>query len=152
MENKIVTRERNSLSMRQKRFLIAYRDTISVKEAAKIAGTNSRHVRTWLSRPHTLFSKTFNTISKEVEHDERFSKAAGLERLNRCIEMAFEEGDYMAVAKIQGTINQMIEGNIAIQKSLEKKETEVTVKVIDFTQRKELHRNNVIDITPEEIE
>ena len=148
MAKEIKTRERNSLSIKQKRFLVAYKEKISVKEAAKEAGMTLQHVRALLARPHTLFSRTFHEISNQVQHDERFSKAAGLERLYRCLDMAFEAGDYMGVKNIQDSINKMIEGNIAIQKSVEKKETEVTVKVLDFTQRLNLPEREVIDITP----
>lgn len=151
MSKEIIPRERKSLSMKQKRFLVEYRDCISVKEAARRVGITVQHAKQWMSRPYTLFGKMYAEISNQIVKDERFSKVAGLERLYRYLEMAEADGEYMNAVKIQGEINKMIEGNIAIQKSVEKKETEVTVKVIDFTQRIQLPANNVIDITAEEV-
>lgn len=145
------TISRKSLSIKQKRFLVKYRELISISAAAKAVGIRLQLVRAWLARPNTLFCKTFNEIKNQIQNDERFSKAAGLERLYRCLEMAFEAGDYMGVKNIQDSINKMIEGNIAVQKTLDEKKTEVTVKVLDFTKRLELPQNNVIDITPSEI-
>jgi hypothetical protein len=44
----------------------------------------------------------------------------------------------MAAAKIQESINKMIEGNIAPTTQVEKKEIKNEIRVIDFTKKKQL--------------
>jgi hypothetical protein len=54
----------------------------------------------------------------------------------------------MGAAKIQETINKMIEGNIAPTTQVEKKEIKNEIRVIDFTKKKQflkLEQDNVQD-------
>lgn len=143
------------LSIRQKRFLVAYQETLSIKEACIQANLRPDAVLASLRRP-TLFSELFKKVQGNVINDARFTKAGSIGKLLHIQTMAEMAGDYKLVFDVQKEINKMIDGNLAIQKVLNQKEENVTLTLIDLTKKpesKQLEQNNIIEIgDAEEIE
>lgn len=141
-----VQRIRNSLTMRQKKFLLKYQETFSMREAVKAGGYTSQTVSNML-RKDSLFTRTFRELQKNLEQDPRLTKISGVEKLLSYQKAAEEAGDIKLAVDIQKEINKMIQGNIAPTKSIEEKTEKVEVMVIDFTKRMEVKpATNVLKI------
>lgn len=143
------------LSIRQKKFLIHYQDTLSIKEAAMRSGLRSDAVLTSLKKK-TLFADLFRKAQENVINDPRFTKSGSLGKLQDLQRQAEEAGDLKLSFDIQKEINKMIDGNLAIQKVLNQKEDNVVLTLIDLTAKPnqpQLEQNNVIEIgEAEEVE
>ena len=125
------------LTTKQETFLAEYQNTMSINKACRTSGQQLGNVLRDLKKD-TPFANEFKKIQKALEQDPRLTKIAGVEKLLRYQDMAEEKGDYMAAAKIQETINKMIEGNIAPTTQVEKKEIKNEIRVIDFTRKKQM--------------
>jgi GDP-D-mannose dehydratase len=135
------------LTVKQERFLSEYQECMNINKACRLSEMQVGNVLRDLKKD-TPFANEFKKIQKALEVDPRLTKIAGVEKLLRYQQMAEDEGDYMGAAKIQETINKMIEGNIAPTTQVEKKEIKNEIRVIDFTKKKQflkLEQDNVQD-------
>lgn len=137
---------RSSLTIKQKRFLIKYAETFNCKEACEEVGYSRQTLAMMLRREDTLFYSAFKEAEKKIAQDPRVTKVAGIERLLRYIEEAEKEGNYEFALKCQKELSLMVEGNIAPKTTIEKKDEKIEIKVIDFTQRAQLPKSNIIPI------
>lgn len=154
MENDDFKKRGKYLTIKQRKFLIYYSDTLNLREAAKKAGLRSDSLNLML-RKKTLFTDMVREIQKNVINDPRFTKAGSIGELQKLKDEARSVGDLKLVLDIQKEINKMIDGNLAVQKVLNERTERINIAVIDLTKKEpaaQLEETNPIDTDYEEMD
>lgn len=126
------------LTEKQKKILLHYWDTFSLRKACEYAGVTREYIFNARRYPNSKFSQALREVTEMLENDDRVGKVGTLEALLDIERRAREAGDMNVELKVRQEINKMIERNLAIQKkSIET--VNIDVKgVLDLTQTKEI--------------